>query len=334
MPKELIVHTSGDTRYQLYVNGSMVTWGPLTGDLRHWYYETSDIAPYLKEGKNVIAAAVLNYGSHPPDSRVTVQTGFLLCTDDQRNKFLNTNKKNWKAIHDKAYMPNVIDKSQVNGYYGGGSREIVDGNAPIWGWNETGFNDDDWGAAKVVERAFAKTCKWASRWKLTPRTLIHEKLTPAKFESIRIKEGLTIDGDFLSGSGEIQVPANTKARVVFDWGSEVTAYPVLKTSSGEDAVITCTYVEAPYIGDPKKKNKGNRNEVEGKNFFGYYDRFTTDGGEHRAYRPFWWRAFRYVEMTIETSNEPLVIEEYSGITSYYPFEQKAFFSLSDKKGII
>jgi hypothetical protein len=29
LPDTLIVHTSGDTRYQLFVNGKQVTWGPL-----------------------------------------------------------------------------------------------------------------------------------------------------------------------------------------------------------------------------------------------------------------------------------------------------------------
>jgi alpha-L-rhamnosidase len=51
IPDALIVHTSGDNRYQLFVNEQMVTWGPLRGDLRHWYYESTDIAPYLKRGK-------------------------------------------------------------------------------------------------------------------------------------------------------------------------------------------------------------------------------------------------------------------------------------------
>jgi alpha-L-rhamnosidase len=51
IPDTLIVHTSGDNRYQLFVNEQLVTWGPLRGDLRHWYYESTDISSYLKPGK-------------------------------------------------------------------------------------------------------------------------------------------------------------------------------------------------------------------------------------------------------------------------------------------
>jgi alpha-L-rhamnosidase len=90
LPDSLIVHSTGDQIYQLFVNGQFVTRGPQTGDLRHWHYETTDIRPFLVPGKNVIAAAVLNYGSHPPDARLTVQTGLLLAADNIKYRFLNT----------------------------------------------------------------------------------------------------------------------------------------------------------------------------------------------------------------------------------------------------
>ena len=39
-PEEFIVHVSADSRYKLYVNGQKVGFGPATGDLAHWNYET------------------------------------------------------------------------------------------------------------------------------------------------------------------------------------------------------------------------------------------------------------------------------------------------------
>ena len=35
--------------------------------------------------------------------------------------------------------------------------------------------------------------------------------------------------------------------------------------------------------------KGNRDEVEGKQFIGNYDEFTADGGLGAVFRPLWWR---------------------------------------------
>jgi len=333
IPDTLIVHTSGDNRYQLFVNEQLVTWGPLRGDLRHWHYESTDISSYLKPGKNVIAAVVLNYGSHPPDAQLSVQTGFLLAAGDNKFKELNTNTS-WKAIHNPAYSPSMVDKSQVNGYYGAGSKEIVDGNKYIWGWQQIDFDDEGWQNAKVIENAYAKTCKWASRWKLTPRKLPHEILTKERFEDIRIEENINFPETFVEKASKVTIPARTQCRFVIDRGHITTAYPVLNVSGGKNAEIRFTYVEAPYIGDPKLKNKGNRNEVEGKSFVGVFDMFIADGGQDRIFKPLWWRAYRYIAVQIETMNEALTINDLYGIHSTYPFTQKAAFQASDDDGIV
>src|SRR5581483_836667 len=44
-PQSFVIHVSGDNRYQLYINGKRVSWGPARGDLTHWRYETVDIGP-------------------------------------------------------------------------------------------------------------------------------------------------------------------------------------------------------------------------------------------------------------------------------------------------
>ena len=49
----------GDTRYQLYLNGHLVSEGPCQGSSYVTYYETEDLTPYLKEGKNLLTAKVL-----------------------------------------------------------------------------------------------------------------------------------------------------------------------------------------------------------------------------------------------------------------------------------
>ncbi len=327
VPEQLLVHTSGDTIYQLFVNGKKVSYGPQTGDLRHWYYETTDIAPYLVKGDNVIAAKVLNYGSHPPDARLTVQTAFLLCADDSEHRFLNTGNGEWKTYTNETYKPNIVDSSQVRGYYGGGSREIVDGRLYPWGWQARQYDDSHWQKGLRVETAFARGCKWASRWKLTPRVLPHQRLTPGEFEAIRLVENAEVTGDFVKNQGEIRIEPNTTARIIFDWDHVTTAYPVLKTGGGKDSVIKATYVEAPHIGDIRDRNKGHRDVIEGKTFLGFFDQFTLDGAEQREYTPLWWRAFRFIELSIQTQDEPLVIHSYDGIHSSYPYEKIAQFQL-------
>src|SRR6266705_28491 len=55
-PERFVVHASGDNRYQLFVNGERVAWGPARGDLFHWRYESVDLAPYLVAGRNLLSA--------------------------------------------------------------------------------------------------------------------------------------------------------------------------------------------------------------------------------------------------------------------------------------
>ena len=326
IPESLFVCTSGDMRYQLFVNDLFVCQGSQTGDLRHWFYEENDIQKYLKTGKNVISATILNYGSRPPDARVSVQAGFLLAASDKKFHFLNTNNT-WKAHYDCAYTQNLVDKSQISGYYGGGSRDNVDGNKYDWNFSKIDFDDSTWQNAGEIERAYAKSCMWAGRWKLTPRTLPYEKLTVQRFQKVRLSENANIPNVFPNNSADIIILPNQKAKFILDQGVETTAFPVLKVSGGKNATIKLIYSESPVI-DLKTKDKGNRADIENKQFYGYFDKFISDGGSGRVYSTLWWRAFRYIVVEIETKDSPLVINDFHSVLSTYPFELKSKFSIT------
>ena len=73
-----VIYATADNRYELFVNGKRVASGPARGDLNNWRYETLDIAPYLRTGKNVVAAVVWNYASQAPMAQMTFETGLLV----------------------------------------------------------------------------------------------------------------------------------------------------------------------------------------------------------------------------------------------------------------
>src|SRR5690606_1266371 len=70
-PSKFVVHVSADNRYKLYINGELVSLGPARADVYNWPFETVDIAPYIKKGKNVLAAVVWNYGEHLPVAQMS-----------------------------------------------------------------------------------------------------------------------------------------------------------------------------------------------------------------------------------------------------------------------
>ena len=77
-PAQFIIHVSGDNRYKLFVNGTMVSFGPARGDIYYWNFETVDIAPYLQQGNNTLAAVVWNFGEERQEAQSSYQTAFIL----------------------------------------------------------------------------------------------------------------------------------------------------------------------------------------------------------------------------------------------------------------
>src|SRR3954454_24779393 len=78
VPAHFVVHVSADNRYKLYVNGTMVSLGPARADIFHWNFETVDIAPYLMQGKNVLASIVWNFGILRQEAQIPLQTAFIM----------------------------------------------------------------------------------------------------------------------------------------------------------------------------------------------------------------------------------------------------------------
>ncbi len=60
---EAIVDLSANSRYRLWINEKPVLSGPCRSNQFRHYYETVDLKPYLKKGKNILAAQVLLYDS-------------------------------------------------------------------------------------------------------------------------------------------------------------------------------------------------------------------------------------------------------------------------------
>ena len=97
VPDAHLIRVSADNRYKLFVNGVLVSLGPARSDLSNWNYETVDIAPYLRQGKNTLAAVVWNYGEKRPMAQMgTNEIALLVCADGAAPVF-NTDW-NWQVL--------------------------------------------------------------------------------------------------------------------------------------------------------------------------------------------------------------------------------------------
>jgi alpha-L-rhamnosidase len=327
IPGRLLVHVSGDNRYQLFANGQLVSWGPARGDLLHWRYETVDLAPYLHPGANLLAAVVWNDGDHRAIAQISNRTGFLLQADLPENDILNTGPA-WKSFADPAYAWQPIPGEQIPGYFAAPPSEHFDAHIYPWGWQQPEFNDAAWPPAEPLgpgaPRAASDT---PDAWMLVPSRIPLEEQKPERFAAVRQSSGVVPPGGFPALRTPLVIPPQTRATLLLDQSYLTTAYPELEVSGGNGALITLHYAEALY-NTVHPATKTNRNEVAGKQFLGYFDTYVADGAPHRLYRPLFWRTFRYVELTVATAGEPLTIEDIRNVFTAYPFARKATLSVA------
>ena len=114
VPEELIADISADSKYWLYINGETVVFegsvkrGP---DKNSGYYDSVDIAPYLKEGENSICALVWFWGNQKNYSyNSSGQGGFIFEAENSDVSIITDSswlvKKHDAYINSRFYQPN------------------------------------------------------------------------------------------------------------------------------------------------------------------------------------------------------------------------------------
>ena len=328
-PTSFIIHVSADNRYKLYVNGKLVSLGPARGDLLYWNYETIDIAPYLQSGKNLFAALVWNDGALKPEAQISNFTAFILQGNTGKEKILNTNKS-WSCVKDESQQPM---RPKTTGYYVAGPGELIDMQKNIRGFEKINFDDSSFSPARELFRGIPKGVFTFGPvgWWLVPSNIPLMELTVERLQSIRNKPSVKIPDGFPSAKKTVTIPANTKTSMLLDQGYLTNAYPTFEFSKGKGASIALRYAESLYkvTTEDISRNwlpripKGNRDEVEGKTFLGKKDSIISDGTSNQSFTAMWWRTYRYLQVDVETKDEPLEINDIYGTFTGYPFQFNA-----------
>jgi len=132
---------SADSRYQLFVNGTFVARGPARCDRRWQYFDPWDIAPYLHEGKNALAALVHHYGE-TTFWYTLGRGGFLAQADivcENQFKVLLQTDDTWKVQPSEAWERSLPRMSMQQGF-----PEIYDARRAPEGWTLVDFDDTQW----------------------------------------------------------------------------------------------------------------------------------------------------------------------------------------------
>ncbi len=331
-PNTFIINVSGDNRYRIFVNGNFIGAGPARGDVMHWNFETYDISQYLQKGKNTIAAVVWNFGKDIPLAQMTNKTGFIVQGNSLYEEIVNTNNS-WKFLQNNAYKAIPVDGSKLWTYIVVGCGEDVNASNYPFGWEKTDFEDSTWRAVQTMENGHTTGTGSGAEWYLVPRSIPMMEETYQPIKEIRRFSNIAnelVNDKWLKGTGTFTIPANTKTTILLDQTYETVAYPEMTVSGGKGSIIQFTYAEALI---DEKRQKGNRNEIVGRNMMGNVDIFRPDGAINRTFKPLWFRTFRYIELEIETKSEPLTLNSFYGLKTGYPFKENASFISEDDKSL-
>lgn len=319
------LRVSADERYVLHLDGVPISRGPSRSDQTRWGYRTVDTGP-LPAGPHVLAAVARHLGSQAEVAQIGLAGGFLLAAEAPFDTLLDTGTKDsrWLCRIDPSRQPGPQ-------FYGGAFfrplvTETIDGRLAAWDFASLECDPAGWVPPRTLlaGEPFA-VLDAGGPWWLVPDPLPEMEYRPERFARVARVEG----GDprqwqaLVAKDKPLVVPANSAVTVVLDCGYLTNAYPSLTVSGGAGSQIDAIWSEAPV--DPVTGKKGNRNEIEGRKLAGHHDRFLSDGGPHRRFETYWFRPFRYAELTIRTADQPLTLERATLFFTGYPFEQSATF---------
>ncbi len=336
IPSHFVVHVSADNRYLLHINGTRVGAGPARSDLLHWNFETYDLSPFLKTGKNILAATVWNFGSLSPMAQMSRQTGFILQGNDGISAVANTGAS-WDAALEPGHVPNPASLKPLRDrhfYYAASPGEIRDGKLYDWDWDSLESQSPRWKPARSILQGHPRSISEGPSWMLSPEgwLLVPSPLPPMEFRSISAGKVIRSMGTKITGafpeSGVAEVAPHTQAKILLDLGEMTNAYPQLTMSGGAGTRLRLTYAEALY---DSKMEKGNRNQTDGKEILGMYDEVVAEGGSGRSFMPLWFRSWRFLEIAVETADQPITLNRLSAFFTGFPLQLKAGFTCDDSR---
>ncbi|HEX6493917.1 MAG TPA: alpha-L-rhamnosidase C-terminal domain-containing protein [Acidobacteriaceae bacterium] len=332
-PQHYLVHVSGDRRFLFYVNGQRIGAGPAASDLPHWRYETFDLAPALHAGTNLLTATVWNFGIYSAISQMSDRTAFLVQGDTRQETAADTNGS-WSVAEEPGITVVPRANDGRGDYMAASPGEMLDAAKYGWKWQQPDDGSLHWVAARTAMREDdgAAAGQAASErdvanipWRLMPDQLPQMTYNDESPGAI-VRAGLAdavASGFPKSG---LTIPSHTTTQVLLDRKTLTTAFPELTFSDGRGSRVVLTYAEALYDAQLKK---GNRNDIAGRHAIGFHDIVLPDGGKQHTFEPLWWRTWRYMQIDIETGDEPLTLEHLGAHESAYPFSQRALFDSAD-----
>jgi alpha-L-rhamnosidase len=340
VPKTAMINVTADSNYRLFVNGVHVHRGPARGFQKSWPYDTIDIAPYLKKGRNIIAALVHCLGIGTFGYYHEGNAGFLLWGKIGTEDIVSDTS--WKVRAAPGFVRTMTRVSLELNF-----QEVFDGRLDDDKWLQPEFDDKTW---KTPFCRSIGCMPWPSLEQRGIPSLKEEVMVPQRIVSE--SSGNCLDGhevpsnitktylnekkqwtktklrlSFGKGKASFQVPPTGKGRFkayCIDYGKEVVGSLALDISgsAGSEIVDTlvCEYMEKKVpifqpITEGSRPCFGNRLYLgKGRTVHEQFDHWGQ----------------RYLVIVVRDSEAPLEIELQLNWVGY-PLDIKGQFHCSDRR---
>ncbi len=340
------MHVSADERYLLFVDGQRIGRGPERGSDRAWFYETYELE--LSAGAHILAAMVWRLGEIGPLAQVGLAGGFMLEAEGPLGELISTRSAAWET-RPVAGIQFHLPAAPMMGAWFVEPVQTTDGSEYPWGvergvgegWEAVKLRREDavfpFGiqAAHVLQPASLPAQMAVQRHAGRVRHVANGAWDDA--HAVAVVAGASLAEEtaawqaMLDGAGPLTVPGNTRRQVIVDLEEYVCAYPQIQLSRGNGSRVTIGWAEALHL-DSTGQAKGKRDEVDGRTFIALCrDVVVADGGPQRQYEPLWWRSGRFIELLVETAEQPLTVERFGLLETRYPLEMESRFSSSDAR---
>lgn len=352
VPTSKQIRITADSRYKLYVNGRFVQKGPQKAmDLREWFVDTAELAPFLQIGQNVIAAEVLRYPSSKVSSGSPNSNDSLLRTEIPHlyvedavhgEKTVLEGKSGWKCRVNREIRVISEDARPAPIH----AQEDVIATDAFFGWKTGGYDDSAWDNAVAI--LYFDIPMADAPGNLVPRTIPPMVYEDKRFAAVStVREGGAVRNAWqalIQRDQALTIPAHSTQTVELSAGAEECGYLLYAFAGGKGARITTLCSECYAYPQPPVRGalgveqvpaplKGDRTDAEKGQLLGHISHYTVAGcgtGERaEEYEPYWFRTFRYVQLKIETADEPLDVLRFSYRATGYPLEVKTCVSASD-----
>lgn len=330
------------TQYRLYINGKRVQDGPAVADSRWPEVDPLDIAAHLREGDNVIAVEVGYFGNGGADNQwFSGGTGALIlevCTGDSRAVLLATDS-GWKCEIDKSHPANTRRS------YARFLREVYDACAFSEGWCDAGYDDSSWCGAmelslnpnrpphEACQRGNGFLCRRSiplmKEYEVLPKQVVQWGALEWNAEPDYYFNYVCREQPMLRPYAEnapatasfpfvINPDKHSSALATFDFGAEITGYPVLEIEAAENTIIDLIFSEKPLPPGPLWLDRF-RNTV----------RVICRNGR-TVFHAFDYEAVKLVQVVIRNATGPVSLHRLSAIRRVYDFPHQPEFESSDE----